>query len=183
MVSVGPQAAAAAAADPRIEKYSLMFKMNMPESVIRRKMALNGLSELGIEEFFKKYGEPQPPPPPSHLSVRPSSPAAAAVTTGVVSVEPNVADPRIAKYSPQAAAAAAAADPRIAKYSLMFKMNLPESAIRQKMAKDGLSELSIEEFFKRYSEPQPPPPPSHLSVRPSSPAAPQKITNIDDIDS
>ena len=39
-------------------------------------------------------------------------------------------------------------DPKFKKYKMLFKMHLPEGAIRQKMGADGLADLADEYTFK-----------------------------------
>ena len=123
-------------------------------ALISKDAEVNFLKTHVIElEMEKKGGSwpaiTAPPPVPPAVatiaatiaatdSAAPTPVLAASTVTAAAAVEPES----------QQAPPPAAVDEKYVKFVKMKKMNMPEGAIRQKMAQDGLSAEDVESFFK-----------------------------------
>jgi hypothetical protein len=148
-----------------------MQKMKVPESAIRSQMAADGVTAAHINAFFffsSKDSDDTTPPPPAPVVPNPPAPAA-----------PPVESPESSSENPS--------EDKFAKYGKMKRMNLPEGAIRGRMAIDGLSPQDIEAFFsggggEEVSNPPvvkiPPPAPIAPPVPPPIPKPPAPVPVI-----
>jgi hypothetical protein len=161
--------------DPKYEKYFKMMKM-LPEGAVRQKMSGDGLKESEIEEFFKQLvdvavatasGVTIAPSPAADIDPKyekfvkmmkmlPEGAVRQKMSTEGLSaadidhffnvVLPKANNPSAASASTDASSAGAVGADKYDKYTKMLKM-LPEGAVRQKMAGDGVPESEINQFF------------------------------------
>jgi hypothetical protein len=111
-------------AGTKFEKYSKMVKMRMPEGAVRAKMKMDNIPDTEIDSFLsgKLAGISSP------VDKKPAEETTAAEEEKPVD------------YKPLASA-------ETEKYDKMKKRGIPEGAIRQKMAMDGVTADQIEVFF------------------------------------
>jgi hypothetical protein len=153
------------AEDPKFEKFRKMQKMGLPEGAIRQKMNTEGISADEQESFFsgKPVAKPNEEDPKFEKFRKmqkmnlPEGAIRQKMTTEGISVAEQDAffSGKPVGTTPEGGEAGALVapnsmpveDPKFAKFRNMQKMKLPEGAIRQKMAMDGLSEAEITAFF------------------------------------
>jgi hypothetical protein len=172
-----PTAAATTAAtlvpDPRFDKYEKMKKM-LPEGAVRQKMQLDGFTAQEMDDFFagKIPMVPSTGPAPTEAGAAASAgpipdpryekfekmkkmlpEGAVRQKMQLEGFTPQEIDafmegkplPASTSAAPPAAAAAVV-DPKFEKFEKMKKM-LPEGAVRQKMAMEGITPAEIDTFF------------------------------------
>jgi len=154
-----PAVAAVPAVDPRYEKFEKMKKM-LPEGAVRQKMAMEGFTQTEIDDFIA-----------GKVPTAAVAPAAAPVADprfekfekmkkmlpegavrqkmAIEGFSQTEIDDFMAGKVPTvagAAPAAAAVPSKFEKFEKMKKM-LPEGAVRQKMAMEGITQGEIDDFF------------------------------------
>lgn len=138
--------------DPRFTIYFQMKQNAVSNDTIKRKMALDGMSALDIEAFFKYNERAQ------QAAISSQSTAAAGLDTIGSYVLPGSKDNNNSQSSTANATAAQSLEDAIAslagefdkfeKYKPMFKV-LPANIIKQKMLADGISETEIDACLTR----------------------------------
>ena len=135
----------AAAPDPRMEKYSKMLRMGLPEGAVVLKMQADGIDAASIAAFTN-----QAAPTPS-MDRQPSSRADAPPQRRPPPPRASLSQPAAARSPPPPAPEAAAPDPRMQKYSKMLRMGLPAGAVALKMQADGIDAATIAAFTDQNS--------------------------------
>ena len=135
----------AAAPDPRMEKYSKMLRMGLPEGAVVLKMQADGIDAASIAAFTN-----QAAPTPS-MDRQPSSRADAPPPRRPPPPRASLSQPAAARSPPPPAPEAAAPDPRMQKYSKMLRMGLPAGAVALKMQADGIDAATIAAFTDQNS--------------------------------
>jgi hypothetical protein len=159
--------------DPRFDKYEKMKKM-LPEGAVRQKMQLDGFTAQEMDDFFAgkipmvpssgssapaeagaaSSAEPIPDPRYEKFEKMKKMLPEGAVRQKMQleGFTPQEIDafmegkPLPASTAAAPPAAAAATDPKFEKFEKMKKM-LPEGAVRQKMAMEGITPAEIDKFF------------------------------------
>jgi hypothetical protein len=137
---------------PKYKKFALMLKMGLPEGAVRQKMSTEELTEMEIDAFFAAPSLPAP------LTTTPPTTAPPEASKNAAPKKEGVAADEGAAQGHAGGAAGGEgskvktleeirADPKFAKYVKMQHMHLPEGAIRQKMATEGLPEEDIAAFW------------------------------------
>jgi hypothetical protein len=124
---------------PKYKKFAMMLKMGLPEGAVRQKMAAEGLTELEVEAFFAAPAAPVPVPPATTPPT--TTPPTTTPPESVVGGEAGGEGGKVKTLEE------VRADPKFVKFAKMLKMHLPEGAVRQKMAAEGLTEKDVAAFW------------------------------------
>jgi hypothetical protein len=158
--------------DSKLDKYRKMQKMNMPEGAIRQKMTSDGITSAEQEAFLAGGASAQVPQggpsaddeDPKLEKFRkmkkmnmPEGAIRQKMSTEGISVAEQDAffsgKPPLAPSMSSTGEAETVDDPKFEKFRKMQKMNMPEGAIRQKMASEGCSVSEQEAFFSGRAAP------------------------------